>query len=107
MSIFTASTSGPLPFGGGTFDRYSDLTSMFILYADAAMFAILAWYFDNIIPSNRGRGEPLLFPLYRLLKLFGCKKTKKKIVTLNLKARPLGEEEESALKEKNRVYQNS
>lgn len=55
MDVFTSSTQGPLPFGDGTFDRYSDLTSMFVLYADAALFAILAWYFDHIIPSNRGR----------------------------------------------------
>jgi hypothetical protein len=56
MDIFTKVTKGPLPFGGGTFERYSDLTSMFILYGNAALYALLAWYFDNVISSNRGRG---------------------------------------------------
>jgi len=78
MDIFTESTSGPLPFGGGTFDRYSDLTSMFILYGDAIFFALLAWYCDNVVASNRGRGDSLFFPFHRLLKLLGVKKTKQR-----------------------------
>ena len=49
MSIFAKSTSGPLPFGGGSFDRYSDLGSMFILYGDALLYAFLAWYCDHVI----------------------------------------------------------
>jgi hypothetical protein len=74
---FTQVSKGPLPFGGGSFSRYSDLESMFILYADAALYALLAWYFDNVISSNRGRGESLLFPIHRLLKLLGMKKKQK------------------------------
>jgi hypothetical protein len=68
--IFTKTTSGPLPFGGGTYERYSDLESMWILYADAALYALLTWYFDHIISSNRGRGESPLFPIYKIIKLF-------------------------------------
>jgi hypothetical protein len=42
---------------------------MGILYADAALYALLAWYFDNVISSNRGRGDSFLFPIHRILKL--------------------------------------
>jgi len=46
---------------------------MFVLYGDAIFFAILAWYFDNVISSNRGRGDSLLFPIHRLINLFKSK----------------------------------
>ena len=81
---------------------------MGVLYADAAIFAILAWYFDHIISSNRGRGESPFFPIKKLINLF-----KKKDLTTNkshklvIKTKPIGEEEESAVREKNRVYENS
>lgn len=52
-------------------NRYSDLTSMGVLFGDAVLFAILTWYFDNVVSSNRGRGDSPLFPIYRLIAL--CK----------------------------------
>ena len=66
---------------------------MGILFADAVFFAILAWFFDNVIASNRGRSEPLLFPIYRLLKLFGFNKnTKPKNSSIiNLRGKAFGE----------------
>jgi hypothetical protein len=91
MDVFTKSTSGPLPFGGGNYDRYSDLTSMFILYGDAAFFAFLAWYCDNVVASNRGRGDSLFFPIHRLIKLISKEKKKERINSgLLLKGRALG-----------------
>lgn len=92
MSIFTESTSGPLPFGGGSFDRYSDLASMFILYGDAILFAILAWYFDHIISSNRGRGDSIFFPIKDLAKLLGYKKKKQKTTLINIRGKPIKNE---------------
>lgn len=81
---------------------------MGILYADAALFALLAWYFDHIISSNRGRADPLLFPIYNLIALCNKKQTiKKSEARIVLNTRPIGEEEESAVREKNRVYENS
>jgi hypothetical protein len=91
MDRFTTATSGPLPFGGGTFDRYSDLTSMFILYGDAIFFALLAWYCDNVVASNRGRGDSLLFPFHRLLKLLGVQRTKQRVNSaISMKGRAAG-----------------
>lgn len=91
IDVFTNSTSGRLPFGGGNFERYSDLTSMFILYADAAFFALLAWYCDNVVASNRGRGDSLFFPIHRLGKLLFKEKKKEKInFGMILKNRNLG-----------------
>lgn len=66
LETFSSDTSGIL-FTKDTFSRYSDLASMGILYADAAFFAILAWYFDNIVSSNRGRAKSPLFPIYSLI----------------------------------------
>jgi hypothetical protein len=82
---------------------------MFILYADAALYALLAWYFDNIISSNRGRGDSFFFPIHRIMKLFGCGASSKlKTNSINLRGKVFGEGvEESAIKERNRVYQNS
>ncbi len=98
MNIFTEVTKGPLPFGGGTFERYSDLTSMFILYANAALYALLAWYCDNVISSNRGRGDSPLFPIFRILKFFGIKKNKEKVNVLNMGGKGFGDVSESAIK---------
>lgn len=66
---------------------------MFILYMDGAIFAILAWYFDHIVASNRGRAASLLFPIYFIRDLFQKDKEKirssKKIV---INAKPIGED---------------
>jgi hypothetical protein len=45
-----------LPFGGGTYDRYSDLWSTVVLLGDCVFYILLTWYFDILIASNRGRG---------------------------------------------------
>jgi hypothetical protein len=65
---------------------------MGILFADAFLFALLAWFFDNVIASNRGRSESLLFPIYRLMKLFGYKKDSRPIsLNINLRGKAFGE----------------
>ena len=80
---------------------------MGIMFADAAFFIILTWYFDNVISSNRGRGSSPLFPIYKLIGLFRSPSPKQKQTAI-IKLKPLGQgEEESAIKERNRVYLNS
>ena len=37
------------------FTKYSSLLSMLILYGNVLFFAVLTWYFDHIVESNRGR----------------------------------------------------
>lgn len=92
MTTFSEATSGKL-FTGSNFNRYSDLASMGILYADAVLFMILAWYFDHIISTNRGRAEPLLFPIYKLMNLCKSKKNiPKRSSRLIIKTKPIGEE---------------
>lgn len=79
---------------------------MGILYADAALYALLAWYFDNVISSNRGRGDSFLFPFHRLIKCFKKSKVEKNKVFL--KGLGFGDgADESSIKERNRVYLNS
>ena len=72
---------------------------MLLLYADGLIFIILAWYFDHIVASNRGRASSLLFPIYYIRDLFkketGKIKTPHKII---IKTRAVGEEEESAVR---------
>mmetsp|Transcript_34490 Transcript_34490/g.25583 ORF Transcript_34490/g.25583 Transcript_34490/m.25583 type:complete len:131 (+) Transcript_34490:1546-1938(+) len=59
-----------------TLDRYEVMPmidSLKILWTYSLMFVVLAWYFDNILVSNRGTSKPLLFflqPSYWLPKLF-------------------------------------
>lgn len=55
-SVYSETTKGPLAFGSGTFERYSDLESTIILLADCLFYILLTWYFDILIASNRGRG---------------------------------------------------
>ena len=69
IDTFTESTSGKL-FTGDTFHRYSDLGSMGVLYADAALFIVLAWYFDHVVASNRGRGASFFFPIHAVINFF-------------------------------------
>jgi hypothetical protein len=66
---------------------------MGVMFGNAALFGILTWYFDNVIPSNRGRGKSFLFPIYELLALCGYEggaKTKKNIL-IKFKAAGAGE----------------
>ena len=104
-----------MPFGGGTYTRYSDAASMGILFGDAIFFIILAWYFDHVIESNRGRGDSIFFPFKAIKRLFnrtGSNSRHKKINPdeVDELRNPnflLQDEEESTLKEKERVYKNS
>lgn len=49
MTIFTSDEIGKLPIGGGGYNRYSDLLSMIVLFADALFFIVLTWYFDHVV----------------------------------------------------------
>lgn len=91
LDTFATSTTGYL-FTKDTFSRYSDLTSMGVLYADTAFFAILAWYFDNIVSSNRGRAKSPLFPIYSLINLFKKEQEKpRNIGSIVLRSKPIGQ----------------
>lgn len=84
-NIFANDVSGILPFGGGTYDRYSDLKSVGVMFGDCIFFILLAWYFDILIASNRGRGESIFFPIKNLYKLiFRPKNNRRKVMDNNL-----------------------
>ena len=88
MKIFSNGYKGDLPFGGGTYTRYSDAASMGVLFGDALFFIILTWYFDHVMDSNRGRGESIFFPFKALYKLFGGGKNK---IANKARAEPIDE----------------
>ncbi|KAM7400259.1 hypothetical protein PAMA_004793 [Pampus argenteus] len=43
-------------------DTYSFLTSILMMVIDAVLYAILAWYLDNVFPGQYGIGRPFYFP---------------------------------------------
>lgn len=111
LSTFAQNIEDKLPFGGGLYYRYSDLWSMVILYGNVFFFAILAWYFDHVLPSNRGRAEPLYFPFKRLLNAFRNPNSSPRVIQKEslgeFTSFSLTDEEESAVRERNRVNSNS
>ncbi|XP_077480293.1 retinal-specific phospholipid-transporting ATPase ABCA4-like [Stigmatopora argus] len=44
-------------------DEFSFLTSICMMSLDTVLYAVLAWYLDNIFPGQYGIGRPLYFPL--------------------------------------------
>lgn len=68
IHTFAETVSEKEPIGQQQYTRYSDLISMLIILADGALFVLLTWYFDNIIASNRGRGNSPLFPFISIYK---------------------------------------
>ncbi|XP_034558386.1 retinal-specific phospholipid-transporting ATPase ABCA4-like [Notolabrus celidotus] len=43
-------------------DKYSFLTSVLMMVFDAILYAVLAWYLDNVFPGQYGIGRPFYFP---------------------------------------------
>uniref|UniRef100_A0A8C4P0T0 P-type phospholipid transporter n=1 Tax=Dicentrarchus labrax TaxID=13489 RepID=A0A8C4P0T0_DICLA len=43
-------------------DTFSFLTSILMMVFDAFLYAILAWYLDNVFPGQYGIGRPFYFP---------------------------------------------
>ncbi|XP_068455300.1 retinal-specific phospholipid-transporting ATPase ABCA4-like isoform X1 [Clinocottus analis] len=43
-------------------DSYSFLTSIFMMVFDSVLYAVLAWYLDNVFPGQYGIGRPFYFP---------------------------------------------
>uniref|UniRef100_A0A3Q3XQQ9 ABC transporter domain-containing protein n=1 Tax=Mola mola TaxID=94237 RepID=A0A3Q3XQQ9_MOLML len=43
-------------------DTFSFLTSILMMVLDAVLYAILAWYLDNVFPGQYGIGRPFYFP---------------------------------------------
>jgi len=80
---------------------------MGIMFADAALFIVLAWYFDNVVASNRGRGKSFFFPIQNLIKLIRPSPAKQQQPNAIIKLKSMNQGEESAIKERNRVYLNS
>jgi len=72
---FSEDIESILPFGGGNYYRYSDLKSMAVLFGDCLFFMLLTCYFDHVISSNRGRSEPLYFPLNKLFRFLFNKRS--------------------------------
>jgi ABC-type multidrug transport system ATPase subunit len=50
---------------GDYYDAWSTLASLMFLLMDIAIFGVLTWYFDHIVPHNRGREESAIFCLKR------------------------------------------
>ncbi|XP_024118032.1 retinal-specific phospholipid-transporting ATPase ABCA4 [Oryzias melastigma] len=44
-------------------DSYSFSTSILMMTLDAVLYAVLAWYLDNVFPGQYGIGRPFYFPL--------------------------------------------
>ncbi|XP_017266543.1 retinal-specific phospholipid-transporting ATPase ABCA4-like isoform X2 [Kryptolebias marmoratus] len=44
-------------------DTYSFLTSILMMVFDAVLYAVLAWYLDNVFPGQYGISRPFYFPL--------------------------------------------
>ncbi|KAG7229040.1 hypothetical protein INR49_013159, partial [Caranx melampygus] len=43
-------------------DTYSFLTSILMMIFDGFLYAVLAWYLDNVFPGQYGIGQPFYFP---------------------------------------------
>ncbi|KAK9538762.1 hypothetical protein VZT92_003912 [Zoarces viviparus] len=43
-------------------DTYSFLTSILMMVFDAVLYAVLAWYLDNVFPGQYGVSRPFYFP---------------------------------------------
>ncbi|XP_075878067.1 retinal-specific phospholipid-transporting ATPase ABCA4-like [Nelusetta ayraudi] len=43
-------------------DTFSFLTSILMMAFDAVLYAVLAWYLDNVFPGEYGIGRPFYFP---------------------------------------------
>lgn len=101
-SVYSESLTGKLPFGTGTFARYSDLTSTLVLLGNCIFYVLLTWYFDILIASNRGRGESVFFPFKWLYRFMFKKSQQRKVLTsMDLTKNPkylLQDEEESTIK---------
>ncbi|XP_031735233.1 retinal-specific phospholipid-transporting ATPase ABCA4-like isoform X1 [Anarrhichthys ocellatus] len=44
-------------------DEFSFLTSICMMGLDTVLYAVLAWYMDNVFPGQYGIGRPFYFPL--------------------------------------------
>ncbi|XP_029935000.1 retinal-specific phospholipid-transporting ATPase ABCA4a isoform X2 [Myripristis murdjan] len=44
-------------------DEFSFLTSICMMGVDTVLYAVLAWYLDNVFPGQYGIGRPFYFPL--------------------------------------------
>ena len=53
---------------------------MVVLFGDVVFFALLTWYFDNVIASNRGRGESVFFPFIRIYKFIFKSRSRRKVL---------------------------
>ena len=48
--------------GGDAFHAPSPAYTYFFNVVSVGLFLILAWYFDHVIATNRGVGQPFYFP---------------------------------------------
>ena len=89
--------------------QYSSLFSILILYIDILVFAILTWYCDNVVESNRGNSLPFYF--FLMPSYWGYDSSKRKLKTtiddLRNPSYNIRDEEESVSKERLRVLKNS
>lgn len=55
------------------------------MYMNVAFFALLTWYFDVVVESNRGRGHPFYFFLQPSYWGFGAKKRRTRVTVDDLR----------------------
>jgi hypothetical protein len=93
---------------GGSFTMYSALNSVWLLYMNVAFYALLTWYFDIVVETNRGRGQRFYFFLQPSYWGFGAKKKRTRVTVDDLRnpAYNIKDEEESVTKERMRVLRN-
>jgi len=61
--------SNSIPPADGELDQWSLQTSFDWLFSTWILYAVLAWYVDNVTPNVYGRRESVFFPLIRLFRM--------------------------------------
>ncbi|KAJ3401842.1 ATP-binding cassette sub- A member 1 [Chytriomyces hyalinus] len=97
-------------YSNGTPDLPNPVQSWYLMLMDIAIFGVLTWYFDAIIPDEYGTAHPLWFPL--LPSYWGYEKSKtegdvkswvRKLVAHTSGDMPIGEEEADVAAERKRA----
>ncbi len=70
---------------------------------------LLTWYFDHTMASNRGRAQPFYYPFNKIAKYFRKSQPVKidKDENVEYDGFSLQDQEESAIRQRNKVFNNS
>lgn len=67
----------------GDYVMYSCSHSILILALDIVFYAVLAWYFDHVVESNRGRGDSIIFFLKKSFWVGSPKQRKERLPNID------------------------